>query len=428
VQEQTKKQNAAAESLSMHAADNKSAMVDTTESPVTIDIDAIIEADVKKVQVLRFNYVHQVRANDGVLVLHPDGRLGAQVLTKCLRHLPCERNFTFTSSRRLYDEFFLYPSVDTKDALTGSFLGRLWSEQGGAATAPMPSASLCSMLMTSLGDDDSGDQRAQILEQPLFHLDRNTLAALLNSPHAARPSPTTAKTTTSDTVFDATPDSFGPPAQSKPIKVPRRLLQLVNEYMRIPTTQLVIHHLGVPTTKRVPSSGVAETKRLRETAATDGSHGSNRLRSRSLTRSSGRAPPHWWSSSAFRACMTLPTMSPASNFFRAVSLSTLVHKLPTPAMVSQLSHVFIFERDEHALRLIWNMLNPILSEIMPLHVASATGRGKGKLGSVLLPTPEDLLRLMRGLNIRWGLVVCLQTEPVPCMFKTTDILSTTAES
>jgi hypothetical protein len=73
-------------------------------------------------------------------------------------------------------------------------------------------------------------------------------------------------------------------------------------------------------------------------------------------------------------------------------------------------------------------LNPILSEIMPLHVASATGRGKGKLGSVLLPTPEDLLRLMRGLNIRWGLVVCLQTEPVPCMFKTTDILSTTAES
>lgn len=351
----------------------------TGPAPLDIDIQAILEQERKKVSILRFNFKRQVRPHDSVLVLHPDGRLAAQVLTKCVRYLPCDRNFTFTSSRKQYDGFFLYPSIDSKEAITGAFLSRLWNEQGGSSTAAIPV--------------ESHDGRQQTWQEPLFRLDRDLLAAILGKASAAAADRVPA------TRAPGSGSGSGNGEQTLPTqpRVPRRLLALVNQYMRIPTTQLLIHHLGMPL-KGVAAAG-SESKRLVRT----------------------RSAPHWWTSAGLRTCIMGPLGAPSSNFFRAISLSTLVHRLPTPALASHFSYIMVFERDDQALRMIWPMLNAILSPVVPMQVPNVSGRGKGKLSNVLIPSAEDLIMLIRDLDPRQGLVVALQSSP-PALFVATDIL------
>jgi hypothetical protein len=263
----------------------------------------------QQAEIFRFNPQKQIKPHHSILIIHPDDRLAAQIISKCIRHLPCNFSHIFTNSKKLYDPFFPYPCQDATN-LNAEILQKIWKRQGGIQAKSLDKSALSSLQMDALESTTDENAQKSIMEslQPKFTFTKEDLAHVLAN-------------------------------QS----IPTSLVKLVNRYTEIPLSQIIIHHYFSPLVSTIVTAD-KESKSVGQKV-----NASNKQFS-------------WTSGAAFKACMNCEK---SSNLLRIVSLSGSRHKMPSPSVCKSFDYIFIFDRDKSVAKTISRIFSPIITAQTP---------------------------------------------------------------
>lgn len=265
----------------------------------------------QQAECFRFNPKKQIRSYHSILILHPDDRLAAQIITKCIRHLPCAQSIILTNSKKQFDSFFPYPTQDAQQVLNSDFLTRLWKQQGALDAKMVDKSSLSGLQLDVIESTIDEKVQDEILEtlQPKFSFSQSDLVPTLG-------------------------------------KIPKELVKLVNRYSEIPTTQLIIHHYFSP---------------LASVIMSDKKQGSTQNAGQKINSSAKQFS--WASGTAFKSCMT--QCDKTHNLLRILSLSGSRHKMPTPSVCKSFDYIFLFDREPSVAKTICRIFAPIIASQTP---------------------------------------------------------------
>lgn len=315
----------------------------------------------QQAECFRFNPKKQIKSHHSILILHPDDRLAAQIVTKCIRHLPCTQSIILTNSKKQFDSFFPYPTQDASRVLNSDFLSKIWKQQGALDAKSIDKDSLSDLQLDVLDSTTDSKTQHEIMKtlQPKFSFHQSDLEQILG-------------------------------------KIPKELVQLVNRYSEIPTTQLIIHHYFSPLVSVAVSQKTVSQK--------------NESKNVGQKINSSAKQFKWAAGTAWKSCMT--NCDESHNLLRILSVSGTRHKMPSPSVCKSFDYIFIFDREPSVAKTICRIFAPL--------IAAQTPADKPHI----MPSADALLGLLSQLGPREGFVLAMCESP-PKMYWTSDILRLT---